>query len=112
MQLETRENAAIAQSADIAETHRMEVRPIAIENLKWEESIAASNTLNPKLDFGMRTSMQVAARNGTRTPRMVMTRHSPISLCKLSHPRVSSPHLTWKLMTEVLTPRSIWMLSS
>ena len=57
MEPETRENAAAAQSADVAETHCLEVRPTAIENLEWEVSIAASNTLNPELDFGMRTGM-------------------------------------------------------
>ena len=109
---EAREKAVAAQSADVAETHCMKVRPTAIENIGWELSITAPNTPNPELDFGMRTGMQGADQNDTRTTKMVMTRHSPISLCKLNLLRVSSPHLTWNHMMEVLIPRSIWMLSS
>ena len=57
MKPEARENQVTAQSAGIAEMDRVEVRPITIENLRWEVSIDASNIPMPELNFGMRTGM-------------------------------------------------------
>ena len=48
MKPEPRVNEAATQSAGVAETHRVEVWPTAIENLVWEVSIDASNILMPE----------------------------------------------------------------